>query len=476
MATQFASIAPIPFPAPKATNVRVVYSASRTAAAVDAKLADLPEHKRDATLEELAVSSLAEQVIKEARELLSPPMFSAFIEWAKAATLAETFNGGDDDATGDEIDRLHAALRTIGQVGSVNSHDIALKTYIAVVEYGDCPSFGPLVNAPMNEPAAQLGLVGDLLSMSPLLNQLNELAATAWSFSPRSAFARNIGDAIAGCFARARVASDSPSAAVAARPWHELAEAYLAAKADEDAHDQIYCSIDESLPVGPERNAAIDAIPQEHWDESERLIDIRINIETELLSQPSETAEAFALKVLTCRGQGRGCDAYDDMLAAEARKFARAATDDSITFGPFTFTGVLQHYRTSRRIYETYYRDVLVPAEAAHRAVVDQWPQGYDFQSDPAAKAALDAVDYDDQEEHGNDLVSTFTNAMIKLLLMPAPGLPELAIKVELLKKEEAYMLSDIKAIIERLAADTRALCGVDAYADADASLLTELA
>jgi hypothetical protein len=458
MASQFASIAPIPFPAPR--SVRIAYSASHAATAVQDKLADLPAHKRDATLEELTVIALADQAVAQARDLLSKRMFAAFLDWAQAATLVETSNGGDDEATGDELDRLQTAQHAIGSISSANTHDIGLKTYIAMIEYGDCPSFGPVAEARVTEPGAQLGLIDDLLRMSPLLDPLNQLAATAWSFSPPAAFAGNIGQAIAGRFAAAR--DNGVAASLGTAPdvtghsnmdWKVLVGAYNRVRAAEEAYDREFCSIDDTLPLGPDRNAAVKAIPRRHWDESDRLANLRHDCEQQLLRQPSPNAAAFAFKVLICRGEGRNFDAFDELLEQEAKWFSAA---DPAT----AWSQALAIYQAARATYETHYCDVLLPADARYKEGTAQWPAGYNFAADTVAKAARDAVDYRDVEDRSNELVSAYVEAMRQLLTLPGRNVADLATKLEIPKREEASTLTDIDDIVAQLAADARALAG----------------
>jgi len=456
MATQFASIAPIPFPAPR--SVWIAYSASPAAIAVRDKLVDLPEHKRDATLEELAVIALADEVVVHARNLLSRPMIAAFLDWAEAAALAETDHGDQDDAGSDKVDLLNAALRTVGQISSANTHDIALKTYIAMIEYEDRPSFGPAIKTSVDDHGAQLGLLDDLLNMSPLLVPLNQLAATAWSFSPYAALAGNIGYAIAARFAAARgicaaVVATPNEAAQSGSDWEALAAAYHAALAVENAYEQQFCLIDDALPVGPERSAAVDAVPSHHWAEIERLAQLRIDAEQKLLNCPSPTASAFALKVLVCRGGGREFNAIDEVLEREATRFADV--DPAAAW-----SRALATYEAARAAYDVHYRDVLLPADARYNEGTAQWPAGYDFAADPVAKAARDAVDYRDVEDHSNKLVSAYVDAMRKLLMLPASSTANLATKLEILRREEGATLTDIDDIIGQLAADARAIAG----------------
>lgn len=108
--------------------------------------------------------------------------------------------------------------------------------------------------------------------------------------------------------------------------WEELRDSYTAALIAEGS----YCGanidqhLPDDLPIGPERNAAVDTISAAVWTEAERLQEIRCAFEDELLTTPSPHAAAFALKVLICRGNGRDLNGLDEMLEAEAREFADA--------------------------------------------------------------------------------------------------------------------------------------------------------
>lgn len=104
--------------------------------------------------------------------------------------------------------------------------------------------------------------------------------------------------------------------------WDETLARYDAALAIERAYgaEHIDPLVPNHLPIGPERNAAVDSVPAEAWVEDQRLSDIRCDIEDELFALPSPDLAAFARKVIICRADGRDLNGLDDMLVAEARR------------------------------------------------------------------------------------------------------------------------------------------------------------
>ncbi|MGW8278556.1 hypothetical protein ACWGK7_03545 [Sphingomonas aurantiaca] len=104
--------------------------------------------------------------------------------------------------------------------------------------------------------------------------------------------------------------------------WDATFARYDAALAIERAYgaEHIDPLVPDHLPIGPERNAAVDSVPAEAWLEDERLANIRYDIEDELFALPSPDLAAFARKVIICRADGRDLNGFDEMLVAEARR------------------------------------------------------------------------------------------------------------------------------------------------------------
>lgn len=179
--------------------------------------------------------------------------------------------------------------------------------------------------------------------------------------------------------------------------WPGVAAAYFAAKAEEDAYDHEFCCFDRTLPVGPERSAAIDAIPREHMDEAERLQNIRCDIEDRLLALPSPSPSAFALKVMICRGDGRDLNGYDDVLETEARQILAASA-----FG-------------------------LPPS-----GLRPDWDRALgEFEHHLARFDALTGTDY--TNEQANEIAADYNPAREAMIGTPVPDLPALLRKFEIM-------------------------------------------
>lgn len=104
--------------------------------------------------------------------------------------------------------------------------------------------------------------------------------------------------------------------------WDETLARYDAALSAERAHgaDHIDPLVPDHLPIGPERNAAVDAVPAEAWVEDQRLANIRCDIEDQIFAMPSPDLAAFSRKVIICRADGRDLNGLDNMLVAEAKR------------------------------------------------------------------------------------------------------------------------------------------------------------
>lgn len=88
-------------------------------------------------------------------------------------------------------------------------------------------------------------------------------------------------------------------------------------------------------------------------------------------------------------------------------------------------------------------RDYL-PAHEIHAALRGRWPIPYDFAADPEAQAAVSAslAEFQPFEDRLNALGSARDSALKRLLRTPAPDLPALALKIELVVDEEVATLS----------------------------------
>jgi hypothetical protein len=104
------------------------------------------------------------------------------------------------------------------------------------------------------------------------------------------------------------------------------------------------------------------------------------------------------------------------------------------------------------------------PAHLAFAAVRDRWSMPYDFTADREAWAAVSAAmaDFEPVEDRINDLESAQTAALKRLLRIPAPDLPALALKIELIVDQDVATLDGGERCLAVLKADGQRLAGAD--------------
>ncbi|MEG3165561.1 hypothetical protein U1701_13245 [Sphingomonas sp. PB2P19] len=133
-------------------------------------------------------------------------------------------------------------------------------------------------------------------------------------------------------------------------------------------------------------------------------------------------------------------------------------------------------YEDVRSDRDRFYSEMVKPADARFRAVRDKWPDGYDFRSDAAASAEIEAVDYPEIESRYDDLCMQEHEAKLRLYLAPAPGPSELAIKLKIFSAEQDRQLKDADAVIEQMMCDARRFGRHGAFLQTDAEMLAAFA
>jgi hypothetical protein len=253
MATQplFQSYNP-PVLFPVKPNIRVVFSAGKAVVAMRDALADLPTAVRQATLDEIAIRESTDELINNAKTVLSAPMYHALLRWGAAAAAFESDR--DEELSDGLCAALIDALREISAVPAHSFQDALFKSWLLALEVSDSPSFGPLRFRPedsgyiLTSDAAGVGR--DLPVMSPLVANIERLSARAATLSPSELgfpFTREVGAMITGAFI---AAAQRPNIDVEqGTPWDAAMSAYLAA-------DHL-CNV--MLPDDPEADALVDA-------------------------------------------------------------------------------------------------------------------------------------------------------------------------------------------------------------------------
>lgn len=115
-------------------------------------------------------------------------------------------------------------------------------------------------------------------------------------------------------------------------------------------------------------------------------------------------------------------------------------------------------YRTAKAEADRYHADVLMPADEHLTAVKAKWPDGYNFEVDPSAKAEVDAADYRDIDRHSDTLWEQAYETRVALYLLPAPSQRALAFKLRLFHENSDRDLTRADEIVERLMSDARYL------------------
>lgn len=108
--------------------------------------------------------------------------------------------------------------------------------------------------------------------------------------------------------------------------------------------------------------------------------------------------------------------------------------------------------------FNTYSRDVIEPLERRYSVERAKWPTSHDFTADPVAAAAMDAVDYKEEERQQDALWSARASALIDVWQSPAPNASALATKLKLYHENEGWELDRSDRTTEQFKADAESL------------------
>jgi hypothetical protein len=125
---------------------------------------------------------------------------------------------------------------------------------------------------------------------------------------------------------------------------------------------------------------------------------------------------------------------------------------------------VLAALREAEAAVAAYRAGDYLPAHEIHAAIRGRWPIPYDFAADPQARAAVSAAlaEFQPFEDRLNALGSVRDTALKRLLRSPAPDLPALALKIELIVDEEVATLAGGERCLAALRADGWRLMAVN--------------
>lgn len=404
---------------------------------------DLPDCLPELTLEQIAAREKAESVIATAKRLLSPAMYRAFLVWAERATAFSTSQ--EDDEMGDRLCNLtHEALRSIAVVSPLNGHDSALKVYLFALELADACCFGPLIKEP-NECYTSDRMALDLIRTSDLLIGIEELSALAWQSDPnRFAWSVEVGSAITAEFAAARDAIPEGHEV-------ELLEMRISALREVDEALKDVALADEP-PLLEQQDLAEEmmlAVPPRSVADVLRKIEVMSARGLNL----SDYAEAFLVSDL--EALAGSAPVLDPFMAGPAKAWERALAalaEASRDIEEFESGPMREHELKCDEIRERF------------------GIRGGEAITDPAARAEFDRIGV--MLDRGIDLHGFRTDALIRLLLVPAPTPVELAHKLKLFRDEDCAELIRHAEIEQQLVADARRHARIGAHLQTDADLL----
>ncbi|WP_294211339.1 hypothetical protein [uncultured Sphingomonas sp.] len=131
--------------------------------------------------------------------------------------------------------------------------------------------------------------------------------------------------AVAGGLALAGEAKGAMPA-VDRRAWDLAETTFNKARSELETFNDLHINpIVDHIPVGPARNAAINTIPDEVWEESGRLARLAMDAADALMRVPSPDHRAFASKFVIAYQDEQLDGRWGEELHAEALRFAREA-------------------------------------------------------------------------------------------------------------------------------------------------------
>jgi hypothetical protein len=139
-----------------------------------------------------------------------------------------------------------------------------------------------------------------------------------------------------------------------------------------------------------------------------------------------------------------------------------ASQADAARAGQRRWDWALSALREAEAAVAAYRASDYLPAHEIHRAIRGRWPMPYDFAEDAEARATVRAsmADFQPFEDRLNALDSARDTALKRLLRTPAPDLPALALKIELIVDEEVATLAGGERCLAAPKADGWRLAG----------------
>jgi hypothetical protein len=194
---------------------------------------------------------------------------------------------------------------------------------------------------------------------------------------------------------------------------------------------------------------------------------------------PAVTATGLAYKVRALAADEFHLNTADntplvEAIAADAKTLLDSATERNPWMrGPLIqWQNAYARYEEAFRKAQTYYNDVLTPADDAFSAVRDKWPLNYNFDRDPTAREELEAVSYDEIETISNTNWNECYDARVELYLRPAPSAAELGVKMKLFAENDDHALECAGKIVQQMMYDARRFGRLGSHPIGDEALM----
>lgn len=187
----------------------------------------------------------------------------------------------------------------------------------------------------------------------------------------------------------------------------------------------------------------------------------------QLSLEGSEVGDALALRALHEAQRHFGLGRVDETTMAFLGEANVAASLPVAVYDYGRWDEIYATYVSASAERLTFENGPLEKAASLFKAVRSAWPATYEFNRDPAAAAAIKAVDYEDIQNAYDTLVFAEGDALSELMEYPAESHRQLATKLRLFHENEAHTYTDAGAISAALAADAARLDKYDAMKDA---------
>ncbi|WP_260597838.1 hypothetical protein [Sphingomonas endolithica] len=249
--------------------------------------------------------------------------------------------------------------------------------------------------------------------------------------------------------------------------WDKACEALEdAIQARDEFNENVLTPLDgmlKSVADAGHDTSALNAYYRQQYAKFDELVGAVSAATDALALTPAFTAIGLAYKIRALAADEFHLNTADNTPLVEAIDAdARALLDTAIEHNPWMRGPLIRwqkgyaRYQEALRKAQTYYAEVLTPADAAFNLVRDKWPTRYDFSRDPAARKELDDVSYDEIEAISDANWRECYDARLELYRCPAPSATELGVKMKLFVENDDHDLGRAGEVAQHMMHDAR--------------------